>query len=53
MAEQVDWDKQLPSGLLNQWMDMYLCLSQMNEIAVDRLVSTKGQLTEIQFELIL
>jgi hypothetical protein len=27
---------------------MYLCLSQVNEITVDRLVLAKGQLTEIQ-----
>jgi len=43
-----DWDEQLPSELLNQWMDMYLHLSQVNEIAVDRLVLAKGQPTEIQ-----
>jgi len=29
-------------------MDMYLRLSQVNEIAVDRLVLAKGQPTEIQ-----
>jgi len=43
-----DWDEQLPSELLNQWMDMYLQLCQVNEIAVDRLVLAKGQPTEIQ-----
>jgi hypothetical protein len=43
-----DWDEQLPSELLNQWMDMYLRLSQVHEIAVDRLVLAKGQPTEIQ-----
>ena len=45
---RLDWDDQLPSELLNQWMDMYLRLSQVNEIAVDRLVLAKGQPTEIQ-----
>ena len=40
---KLDWDEQLPSELLNQWMDMYLRLSQVNEIAVDRLVLAKGQ----------
>ena len=45
---KLDWHKQLPSGLLNQWMDMYLRLSQMNEIVVDRLILAKGQPTEIQ-----
>jgi len=43
-----DWDKQLPSELLNRWMDMCLRLSQVNEIAVDRLVLAKVQTTEIQ-----
>ena len=45
---KLDWDDQLPSELLNQWMDMYLCLSQVNEMAVERLVLAKGQPTEIQ-----
>jgi len=45
---KLDWDKQLLSELLNRWMNMYLRLSQMNEIAVDRLVLAKGQPTEIQ-----
>jgi hypothetical protein len=45
---KLDWDEQLPSELLNQWMDMYLRLSQVNEIAVDRLVLAKEQPTEIQ-----
>jgi len=45
---KLNWDEQLPSELLNQWMDMYLGLSQVNEIAVDRLVLAKGQPTEIQ-----
>jgi hypothetical protein len=45
---KLDWDEQLPSELLNQWMDMYLRLSQVNEIAVARLVLAKGQPTEIQ-----
>jgi hypothetical protein len=45
---KLDWDDQPPSELLNQWMDMYLCLRQVNEIAVDRLVLAKGQPTEIQ-----
>jgi len=48
VAAKVDWDKQLQSELLNQWMDMCLRLSQTNEIAVDRLVSAKGQPTEIK-----
>ena len=42
-----NWHKQLPSELLNQWMDMYLRLSQMNDIAVNRLVSAKGQQKEL------
>jgi hypothetical protein len=33
---------------MNQWMDMYLHLSQVNEITVDRLVLAKGQPIEIQ-----
>ena len=33
---KLDRDEQLPSELLNQWMDMYLRLSQVNEIGVDR-----------------
>jgi len=45
---KLDWDEQPPSELLNQWIDMYLRLSQVNEIAVDRLVFAKGQPTEIQ-----
>ena len=45
---KLDWDEQLSSELLNQWMDMYLRLSQVNEIAFDRLVFAKGQPTEIQ-----
>jgi len=45
---KLDWDEQLPSELLNQWMDMYLCLSQVNKITVNRLVLAKGQPTEIQ-----
>ena len=40
---KLDWDEQLPSELFSQWMDMYLRLSQVNEIAVDRLVLAKGQ----------
>jgi len=40
---KLDWDEQLESELLNQWMDMYLRLSQVNEIAVGRLVFAKGQ----------
>ena len=46
---KLDWDDQLPSELLNQWMDMYLRLSQVSKITVDRLVLAKGQPTEIQF----
>ena len=45
---KLDWDDQLPSELLNQWMDMYLHLAQVNEITVDKLVLAKGQQTEIQ-----
>ena len=45
---KLDWDDQLPSELLNQWMDLYLCLSQVNEITVDRLVLAKGQPIEIK-----
>jgi hypothetical protein len=46
---KLDWDDdQLPSELLNKWMDMYLLLSQENKITVDRLVLAKGQPTEIQ-----
>jgi len=45
---KLDWDEQLPSKLLNQWMNMYLCLSQVNKITVDRVVFAKGQPTEIQ-----
>jgi len=48
LLHKLDWDEQLPSELLNQWMDMYLHLSQVNEIADDRLVLAKGQPTEIQ-----
>jgi len=43
---KLDWGDQLPSELLNQWMDMYLHLFQVTEITVDRLVLTKP--TEIQ-----
>jgi hypothetical protein len=39
----LDWDDQLPSELLKQWTDIYLRLSQVNEIAVDRLVLAKRQ----------
>jgi hypothetical protein len=39
---KLDWDEQLPSELLDQWMDMYLRLSQVNELTVDRLVFAKG-----------
>jgi hypothetical protein len=28
---KLEWDDQLPSELLKQWIDMYLCLSQVNE----------------------
>ena len=45
---KLDWDDQLPAELLKQWMDMYLHLSQVNDITVDRLVLAKGQPTEIQ-----
>ena len=45
---KLDWDDQLPAELLKQWMDMYLRLSQVNEITVDRLVLAKGQPTKIQ-----
>jgi len=45
---KLDWDEPLPSELLNKWVDMYLHLSQVHEIAVDRLVFAKGQPTEIQ-----
>jgi len=45
---KLDWDDQLPLELLNQWIDMYLRMSQVNEITVDRLVLAKGQPTEIQ-----
>jgi hypothetical protein len=38
---KLDWHKQLPSELLNQWMDISLPLSQMKEIVVDILVSAK------------
>jgi hypothetical protein len=33
-----DWDDQLPPELLNQWMEMYLRVSQLSEITVARLV---------------
>jgi len=39
---KLHWDVQLPSELLNQWIDIYLRLSQMNKITVDRLVLAKG-----------
>jgi len=45
---KLDWDDQLPSELLNRWKDIYLRLSQVNEITIDRLVLAKGQPTEIQ-----
>jgi hypothetical protein len=45
---KLDWDDQLPSELLNQWIDMHLRLSLGNEITVDRLVFAKGWPTEIQ-----
>jgi len=45
---KLDWDEQLLSELLNQWMYMCLRLSQVNEMVVDRLVLAKGQPTEIQ-----
>jgi hypothetical protein len=45
---KLHWDDQLPSELLNQWLDTYLRLSQVNEVTVDRLVLGKGQPTEIQ-----
>ena len=45
---KLDWDDQLPAELLKQWMDMYLHLSQVNDITIDRLVLAKGQPTEIQ-----
>jgi len=47
-VHKLDWDEQLPSELLNQWMDTYLRMSQVNAIAVDRLVLAKGQPAEIQ-----
>ena len=43
---KLDWGDQLPSELLNRWMDMYLHLSQVNEITVNRLVLAKP--TEIK-----
>ena len=45
---KLDWDDQLPSELLNQWMDMNMRLFQVNEITVDRLVLAKVQPTEIE-----
>ena len=45
---KLDWDDQLPAELLKEWIDMYLRLSQVNEITVDRLVLAKRQPTEIQ-----
>jgi len=39
---KLDWDEQLPSELFNQWMDLYLLLSQVNEIAFDRLDLANG-----------
>jgi len=48
VVAQASLGYQLPSELLIQWMDMYLHLSQVNEITVDRLVLAKGQPTEIQ-----
>jgi hypothetical protein len=44
---KLDWDDQLTSELLNQWIDVYLHLSQVNEITVD-LVLASGQPAEIQ-----
>jgi hypothetical protein len=46
--QNLERDDQLPSELLKEWIDMYLRLSQVNEITVDRLVLAMGQLTEIQ-----
>jgi hypothetical protein len=43
-----DWDEQLPSALLKQWMNIYELLSQVNEISIDRVVLTRGQPIEIQ-----
>jgi hypothetical protein len=45
---KLDWDDQLPSELLHQWMDMYMRLFQVNETTVDRLVLAKVQPTEIE-----
>ena len=45
---RIEWDDHLPSELSNQWLDMYLRLSQVKEVTVDRLVLAKGQPTEIQ-----
>jgi hypothetical protein len=45
---KLDWNDQPPSELSNQWIDMYLRLSQVNEITVDRLVLAEVQPTEIQ-----
>jgi len=39
---KLHWDVQLSSELLNQWIDIYLHLSQVNEMTVDRLVLAKG-----------
>jgi hypothetical protein len=46
--QRLDWDEQLPSELLNQWIDIYLHLSLVNEVTVDRLVLASGQPAEIQ-----
>jgi len=45
---KLHWDDQLPSELLNHWKDIYLCLSQVIEMTIDRLVLAKGQPSEIQ-----
>jgi len=45
---KLHWDDQLPSELLNHWKDIYLCLSQVIEMTIDRLVLANGQPTEIQ-----
>jgi hypothetical protein len=45
---KLEWDDQLPSEFLKQWIDIYEPLSHMNKINVDRLVLTKGQPSKIQ-----
>jgi len=47
-VHKLDCDEQLTSELLNYWMDMYLHLSKMNEISVDKLVLAMGQPAAIQ-----